>query len=169
MTFTLPDNMTTYRVYAVVLDRGSRFASVQRPLLATKDFYLEPGLPGFFTKGDHFKFQVAAFNASGEKGPVQFSAVGDGGLFLTAVEPKDQLNPKDSLKLEVTGQAAASGPAGARFAGKFQGRTDAVELKLPHQLRPRPGHPGVVRFPGRDLRDQGPAPRLPDRQSRRAD
>ncbi|MGO8762999.1 MAG: alpha-2-macroglobulin family protein [Desulfobaccales bacterium] len=131
VAFTLPDNMTTYRVYAVVLDRGSRFASVQRPLLATKDFYLEPGLPGFFTKGDQFKFRVAAFNASGEKGPVQFSAVGDGGLFLTAVAPKEQLNPKDSLKLEVTGQAAASGPAGARFAGKFQGRTDAVELKLP--------------------------------------
>ena len=73
---------------------------------------------------------MAAFNATGETGPVKFSAVGDGGLFLTAAEPKDQLNPKDSLKLEVTGQAAASGPAGARFAGQFQGRTDAVELKL---------------------------------------
>ncbi|MBM4300755.1 MAG: hypothetical protein FJ121_04370 [Deltaproteobacteria bacterium] len=130
VTFTLPDNMTTYRIYAVVLDRGSRFASVERPMLAFKDFYLEPGLPGFFTRADQFKFQVAAFNATGETGPVKFSAVGDGGLFLTAAEPKEQLNPKDSLKIEVTGQAAASGLAGARFAGQFQGRTDAVELKL---------------------------------------
>jgi hypothetical protein len=130
VTFTLPDNMTTYRVYAVVLDRGSRFASVERPLLATRDFYLEPGIPGFFTQGDQFKFQVAAFNATGETGPVKFSAVGDGGLFLTPAEPKDPLNPKDSLKLEVTGQATAAGAAGARFAAQFQGRTDAVELKL---------------------------------------
>jgi hypothetical protein len=130
VTFTLPDNMTTYRIYAVVLDRGSRFASVERPLLATKDFYLEPGLPGFFTRGDQFKFQVAAFNFTTETGPVKFSAVGDGGLFLTASEPTDRLNPKDSLKLDVTGQAAASGLAGARFAGQFQNRTDAVELKL---------------------------------------
>ncbi|MDO9531630.1 MAG: alpha-2-macroglobulin family protein, partial [Deltaproteobacteria bacterium] len=130
VTFTLPDNMTTYRIYTVVLDRGSRFASVQRPLLATKDFYLEPGLPGFFTRGDEFKFQVAAFNASGETGPVKFSAVGDGGLFLIAAEPKEPLKPKDSLKLEVTGQAAASGLAGARFAGQFKALTDAVELKL---------------------------------------
>ena len=45
VSFTLPDNMTTYRIYAVVVDKGSRFASVERPLLATKDFYLEPGLP----------------------------------------------------------------------------------------------------------------------------
>ena len=130
VTFTLPDNMTTYRVYTVVLDRGSRFASVERPLLAAKDFYLEPGLPSFFTRGDQFKFQVAAFNATGETGPVKFSAVGDGGLFLTAAEPQEPLKPKDSLKLEVTGQAAASGSAAARFAGQFQGRTDAVELKL---------------------------------------
>ena len=130
VTFTLPDNMTTYRIYTVVLDRGSRFASAERPLLATKDFYLEPGLPGFFTRGDQFKFQVAAFNATDETGPVKFSAIGDGGLFLTAGEPKDQLKPKDSLKLEVTGQAAGSGLAGARFAGEFKGRTDAVELKL---------------------------------------
>ena len=136
VTFTLPDNMTTYRIYTVVLDRGSRFASAARPLLATKDFYLEPGLPGFFTRGDTFKFQVAAFNATGEKGPVKFSAVGDGGLFLTAAEPQDQLNPKDSLKLNVTGQASASGPAGARFAGEFKGRTDAVEL----QVRINSGH-----------------------------
>ena len=131
VSFTLPDNMTTYRIYVVALDRGSRFASVERPLLATKDFYLEPGLPGFFTRGDTFKFQVAAFNATGETGPVKFSAVGDGGLFLTATEPKEKLNPKDSLKLEVTGQATAAGAAGARFAGQFLGRTDAVELKLP--------------------------------------
>jgi uncharacterized protein YfaS (alpha-2-macroglobulin family) len=130
VTFTLPDNMTTYRIYTVVLDKGSRFASVQRPLLATKSFYLEPGLPGFFTRGDTFKFQVAAFNATSAKGPVKFSAVGDGGLFITAVTPEAQLNPKDSLKLDVTGQAATAGAAAARFAGEFQGRTDAVELKV---------------------------------------
>ncbi|MCK9375043.1 MAG: MG2 domain-containing protein [Syntrophobacterales bacterium] len=130
VTFTLPDNMTTYRVYAVVVDRGSRFASVERPLLATKAFYLEPGLPGFFTKGDTFKFQVAAFNATTAQGPVQFSAIGDGGLFLTAEPPTAPLKPKDSMKLNVTGQAATAGPAAARFAGQFQGRSDAVELKL---------------------------------------
>jgi len=130
VTFTLPDNMTTYRIYTVVLDRGSRFASAERPLLATQDFYLEPGMPGFFTRGDRFKFQVAAFNATDARGPVKFGAVGDGGLFLAAAAPQDQLIPKDSIKLDVTGQAAASGPAGARFTGEFQGRTDAVELKL---------------------------------------
>jgi uncharacterized protein YfaS (alpha-2-macroglobulin family) len=130
VSFPLPDNLTTYRIYTVVLDKGSRFGSAERPLLATKDFYLEPGLPNFFTRGDTFKFQVAAFNATPAQGPVQFSAVGDGGLYLTASEPEEQLKPKDSLKLNVTGRAATSGPAAARFEAAFQGHTDAVELKL---------------------------------------
>jgi uncharacterized protein YfaS (alpha-2-macroglobulin family) len=126
VSFTLPDNLTTYRVYAVVLDKGSRFGSAERPLLATKDFYLEPGLPNFFTKGDTFKFLVTAFNHTTAQGPVQFSATGDGGLFLTASQPAQPLKPKNSLQLEVTGQAARSGPASARFEGAFMGHTDAV-------------------------------------------
>jgi uncharacterized protein YfaS (alpha-2-macroglobulin family) len=130
VSFTLPDNLTTYRIYTVVLDKGSRFGSAERPLLATKDFYLEPGLPNFFTKGDTFKFQVVAFNNTAAQGPVQLSAVGDGGLYLTAAEAAEQLKPKDSLKLNVTGKAATSGPAAARFAGEFQKHTDALELKV---------------------------------------
>jgi alpha-2-macroglobulin len=79
VSFTLPDNITRYRVFAVALDRTSRFASVQRHLIAAKDFYLEPGLPGFFTLGDRFQFQVSATNATAQKGPVKFQAAAEGG------------------------------------------------------------------------------------------
>ncbi|MGQ9688307.1 MAG: alpha-2-macroglobulin family protein [Desulfobaccales bacterium] len=130
VTFTLPDNITKYRVFAVALDRSSRYASVERPLTAAKDFYLEPGLPGFFTKGDRFKFQVSAFNATADKGPVKLQVTPQGGLSLTAVDQTGQLNPKDSLNLNVTGEATAAGPATASFAGEFQGRKDEVEIGL---------------------------------------
>lgn len=127
VTFTLPDNITRYRVFAVALDRTSRFASVERHLTAAKDFYLEPGLPGFFTKGDTFKFQVAAMNATGEKGPVTFQATPEGGLSLTQVDKTGQLKAQDSLKLNVGGAAKAAGPAKVLFAGDFQGKKDEVE------------------------------------------
>jgi uncharacterized protein YfaS (alpha-2-macroglobulin family) len=130
VSFTLPDNITSYRVFAVALDRGSRFASVQRQLIATKDFYLEPGLPGFFTRGDRFKFQVSATNATGDKGSVKFRAAAEGGLNLEAVDTTGQLNPKDSLKLAVAGEANAAGKAKATFAGEFQDNKDEVELSL---------------------------------------
>ena len=130
VSFTLPDNMTSYRIYAVTVDRGSGFASPERPLVATKDFYLEPGMPGFFNQGDKFKFQVAAFNNTSATGPVKFKATAEGGLALTAEEPKQPLQAKDSMKLNVSGEATQAGPATARFGAEFQGRADAAELKL---------------------------------------
>ena len=86
VSFTLPDNMTSYRIYAVTADQGSGFASPERQLVATKDFYLEPGLPSFFNQGDKFKFQVAAFNNTSATGPVKFKATAEGGLTLKAGE-----------------------------------------------------------------------------------
>lgn len=131
VSFVLPDTMTSYRVYAVAVDRGSRFASPERSLVATKDFYLEPGMPSFFTQGDRFTVQVAAFNTTKAGGPLKFTAAAEGGLSLKAEDPPPTLNPMDSLKLAVNGAATKAGPAVARFGAEFQGRTDAVELKLP--------------------------------------
>lgn len=130
VSFTLPDNLTTFRVYAVALDRGSRFASAERPLVVSKDFYLEPGLPGFFTVGDTFRFLVNAVNQTPTAGEVSLSAVAEGGLFLKAEEPRAPLPARDSRKLAVSGQAAAAGPAVVRFAGGLNGRADAVELPV---------------------------------------
>lgn len=130
VSFTLPDNLTTFRVYAVALDRGSRFASAERPLVVSKDFYLEPGLPGFFTVSDTFRFLVNAVNSTPTAGEVSLSAVAEGGLFLQAEEPRASLPAKDSRKLAVSGQAAEAGPAAVRFAARFDGRADAVELPL---------------------------------------
>jgi len=131
VSFTLPDNITSYRVFAVAVDRGSRFGSRERQLIVTKDFYLEPGLPGFFTQGDRFKFQVAATNATGSEGPVTFKAAPEGGLKLTAVDAGGRLNPKDIIKLNVAGEAAAAGRAQIRFTGEFRGNKDEVEISVP--------------------------------------
>uniref|UniRef100_A0A7C5ALP2 Alpha-2-macroglobulin family protein n=1 Tax=Desulfobacca acetoxidans TaxID=60893 RepID=A0A7C5ALP2_9BACT len=130
VTFILPDNITSYRVFVVALDRTSRFASEERQLLASKDFYLEPGLPAFFNRGDRFRFQVAAMNATDQKGPVNFSLTAQGPLNLVPVETTGQLNPKDSLKFTVSGEASAAGRAQARFRGEFKGHQDEVELSL---------------------------------------
>jgi hypothetical protein len=129
VSFTLPDTMTTYRVYTVVLDRGSRLANAQRPFLVTKDFYLEPGLPAFFTQGDRFHFQVAAFNATGSTGPVTVRTDTEGGLELSETA-RLELPARNSEKAEVTGSAKAPGPAIARFFGTFLNKQDAVEETL---------------------------------------
>jgi hypothetical protein len=129
VSFTLPDNIASYRVYAVVSDRGSRFANGERQLISAKDFYLEPGLPHYFIRGDSFRFQVAAFNTSQARGPMSFTTEVQGGLTVSA-EDKAQLEPKGSAKLNVTGAATTTGPARIRFAGRFQDKQDELELSL---------------------------------------
>ena len=69
--FTLPDTITKYRVYAVACDKGSAFASTERGLVAVKDFYVEPGLPRFLTKGDNFSFGIKGFNTTDLSGSME--------------------------------------------------------------------------------------------------
>jgi uncharacterized protein YfaS (alpha-2-macroglobulin family) len=130
VSFTLPDNLTTYRAYVVALDRGGRFASAARPFLVTKDFYLEAGMPGFFTLGDTFTFQVAAFNNTAAAGPVSLEAAASGGVSLKAPADPATLPANTSVKLPVSGRTLAAGAATVQFTGKFGKLSDALELPL---------------------------------------
>ncbi len=57
VSFTLPDNMTSYRIYAVTANKNGGFASPERQLVASKDFYLEPGCRASSTRGTASSFR----------------------------------------------------------------------------------------------------------------
>ena len=128
--FTLPDTMTTYRVYVVLCDRESGFASAERSLLVVKDFYLEAGQPAFFTRGDRFKFYVSAFNKTDQTGSVRFSLGADPLLSLSA-GGSFPIAPFDKTLLPVEGEALRTGLSDLIFAGRFKEKEDAVGIKLP--------------------------------------
>ena len=65
VSFTLPDSTTTYRVFVVACDRGAGFASAQRPMLVTKEFYVEPGLPRYRDGELLVAFQYGSFKELG--------------------------------------------------------------------------------------------------------
>jgi hypothetical protein len=130
VSFTLPDSMTTYRVYVVACDRKDRFASFQRPLLVKRDFYIEPGIPRFFTKGDRFTFFVSAFNKTDSAGQMRFNIKSDPQLALSA-DSTIALDAQDRLLVPVKGEAMQAGLSTFRLSGSFMDRKDSVELKLP--------------------------------------
>ncbi|RMF79366.1 MAG: hypothetical protein D6739_11090, partial [Nitrospirae bacterium] len=160
--FTLPDTMTTYRCFAVACDRGSGFASAERPLVAVKPFYLEPGLPRFLHAGDRFRFPLTAFDEgeAGGRAALEVEAAGPVRLALAASEVA--VAGGGSAAAEVSGEATGVGEATARFRGRLGGEADAVERRLPvrppHTLA-REGHTGEVEGRGRRTVPLAPAAR----------
>ncbi len=131
VTFRLPDTMTTYRVYVVACDKTDQFASFSRGLRVVKDFYIEPGLPRFLTKGDRFAFSVAAFNKTEKAGEGIFSAAGDDHAKLSPEKTGFTMNAQDRQFVRVNGEALKTGVASLRFGGVFGGERDDVALAVP--------------------------------------
>ena len=129
--FTLPDTMTTYRVYVVACDKGSRFASVKRDLLVVKDFYFEPGIPRFFTKGDRFRFYVSAFNKTDQAGTGRFNLKKDALVNISTPDEYFKIKGFDRTLLAVRGEALKPGISTLAFTGDFEEKKDAVEIKIP--------------------------------------
>lgn len=131
ISFKLPDTMTNYRVYAVAGDRGSKFASSERGLLAVKDFYLEPGTPRFFTKGDSFSFFVSAFNKTRTEGKARLTLGKDALVKFASGEESFELKALDRTLIPVKGEAVNAGDAALLFSGQFGNKSDNVEIKIP--------------------------------------
>lgn len=132
VTFTLPDTMTTYRLYAVACDRGARFASNQTKLTVVKEFYIEPGFPRFFRKGDTFTASCALFNKSEKGGDVSFDVDYDNehlellpGFTTTAITAYDR------KVLPISGTALKTGPAKVFLKGKLGKNDDGMETVIP--------------------------------------
>lgn len=70
ITFTTPDSLTAYRIFAVATDKSSGFVSADRSMVVTKDFYVEPALPRFLCPGDNAILPISTFNNTSVKGAV---------------------------------------------------------------------------------------------------
>ena len=72
----LPDNLTTYRIMAVAVDRdrGDRLGSGEARVTTRKPLLLRPALPRFLAVGDRFQAAVSVHNNAGRAGTVQVLA-----------------------------------------------------------------------------------------------
>lgn len=69
--FSLPDNLTTWRVLVVAADKKHRFGFGSGTFIAAKKIMIEPALPSFLTEGDQLKARFSVFNRSGAKAVVK--------------------------------------------------------------------------------------------------
>ena len=129
--YELPDSITSYRVYIVACDQGNGFGNTELPLVASKDFYIEPGLPRFFSKGDRFEFLVKAINKTEVSSSLEFISDSTDNLSISQQGEDYFLDAMDSTQIKVKGEALSTGVASVELSGTLQDKTDAVQLEVP--------------------------------------
>ena len=66
VSFTMPDNLTTWRATALAVTADTRVGSAAEDAITTKDLILRPALPRFLTVGDEAVLKAVVHNYTGE-------------------------------------------------------------------------------------------------------
>lgn len=94
--FKVPDNLTTWKIIAVAVDKIHRFGFGEDEFIASKALMIEPALPNFLVEGDKFNAKVVVTNRSGKEQNLKVNATSS---TLKIDEPKLSLIvPHDDKK-----------------------------------------------------------------------
>lgn len=129
--FVAPDNLTAFRVMAVVADEGDRFGSAESRFTISKALQLIPLLPRFLTVGDRAQATVLVQNNSKEKLDVAVAASAVGALVRSGGRQRLRLGPGRSHRITVGLGARAQGNAVFTFRATGGEHQDAVKIEMP--------------------------------------
>ena len=136
-TFTLPDDLTTWRVMAVAASADGRFGNGETTFLTTKPLTANPVLPQFARPGDRFEGGLAVTNGSGAAGTLHVDASLSGPLaFLLNDKPAAATTLETPLERITQAYrfpilAAGTGIATATFRVRGAGSGDAFAIPVP--------------------------------------
>jgi len=134
-TFKLPDNLTTFRIMAVVITDHERFGSGDTEILVNKPVLVMPALPRFARVGDKFEAGVVVHAYGSGAGEVAVTASVDGAATLSGgAEQKVQVSETAPKEVRFQFTAERPGLATFRFKAVKGGDSDGVEEKIPVEL-----------------------------------
>lgn len=138
VTFTLPDNLTTFRVMAVAQTRDSRFGRAEEHLKVTKSLLLQASLPRFARMGDEFSGGVVIHNQTSEKEEVVLHCQVKG-ILLTGKDTTQRisLSAGESQEVLYPFRVERPGTAEFEFRARMGNETDGLQISIPLKL-PRP-------------------------------
>ncbi len=129
VSFSLPDNLTTFRIMAVSLTQ-SEFGKAETTVKVSKPVMLTPSMPTFAREGDQFACGVILYNYEDAKGvfTVQASAIGQVDL-VDATPQTVKVAKGSSREVMFSCRATKAGLATVAFAvkGKY---SDGVQHEL---------------------------------------
>ncbi|RKH55569.1 Ig-like domain-containing alpha-2-macroglobulin family protein [Corallococcus aberystwythensis] len=131
--FTLPDNLTTFRIMAVAVTDADRFGVGESKVQVAKPLLALPALPRLVRVGDKAEAGVVIHTTNPAIKEAKVTAKLTGVRVEGPSEKTVQLDGK-AREVRFTFVAEQPGTAVLQFAVSGGGETDAVEQKLPVQL-----------------------------------
>lgn len=131
--FTLPDNLTTFRVMTVAQTKDSSFGRQDLSFKVSKPLLLLPSGPRFARVGDAFQAGVVINNYSGRKGSVVLSMDAQGLTLKDKPERTFDLAPNESREVLFAFEAPAEGRARLAVRAMMGPDSDGLEMGFPVQ------------------------------------
>lgn len=123
--FTLPENLTTFRVMVIAHTRDSKFGEAQTDFVVNKPLLLQKSSPRFVRTGDRFFAGVVATNNTPHAGELTLAGSAEGLTLSGEWQQNATLQPGESR--EILFQATATTAGEAKFAFRARLRTDQRE------------------------------------------
>ena len=137
ISFTLPDNLTTFKIMASARTKDSCFGAGDNKFVVNKELILKPSLPRFARIGDKFSAGVLCHNNSKDDGTVEIevNAKGIKATGETAKELKIKKGEAKEVRFDFT--ADKIGDAEFVFKARLNNATDGLKWTIPVSV-PRP-------------------------------
>ncbi|MFT3709657.1 MAG: MG2 domain-containing protein [Archangium sp.] len=134
-SFALPDNLTAFRIMAVVITQTDRFGSGEASVQVNKPVMALPALPRFARVGDSFEAGVVVHSHGTSAGEVTVTAKVEGGVALDGpAEQKVVINEGAPKEVRFKFKGVKPGIATFVFKATGGGASDGVQEKLPIEL-----------------------------------
>lgn len=136
--FTLPDNLTTFRIMAVAQTKNSCFGLAEKTFKVNKTLLLRASFPRFARVGDEFQAGVVVHNNSGKEGEIILDCRAEG-ISLQDKEAAKKFILKAGKAEEISFSFLAEKPGEAQieFRGKMGKESDGLEVIIPLK-KPKP-------------------------------
>lgn len=126
----LPDNVTTWRLFAVAVDRSDRSGSAESTFVATKPLVVRAALPRFVRPGDSLFAGAVIGTRDGQPRSVSVAASGTGLQLLGTSRASWSLG-SSSIESRFTWRAIDSDSAAVTLTATSSAEQDAVRVAIP--------------------------------------
>lgn len=130
VSFTLPDNLTTWRVMVVATDGNLHFGNDDATFVATQPLITAPILPQFARPGDRMLAGLSVTNTTDQRGRLKIQAEAVNGLSFTERDTLEERGQKGTQAYRFPMEVTAAGEAQVRFQTQLGDEEDGFQLPL---------------------------------------